>query len=330
MVATLDYAGYPHLFANIIGHCELRTQNQLRLLSSSAKLDVDRYHCRFIQICLEVRDPELQRLRVGALLFPATLNSCFPIKVPILSSPDGPPSEGSNVLWALKNTRHVTVWDVTLESRNLNILLTHLSEECTDLTLYYHQKRLLPEDTLKRRLVIPASVQHLHLYLTTVITREPLKFCVFVYHRCSTVTIVLEELSHFQDAPVFLGMMGECIEHLILVVVGLSEAASFLESLEPYRLNSQLKVTILLTSGLVNEGMNDFSKEWSERLKAQVEVQLYVLGDDSFFPKLREFEPTTPFRSETMLERYMQDGWGFFIGGKGSIGPCFNLDARLW
>lgn len=43
---TLDYLYYPHIFSEIVAQSDFKTQNKLRLLSSSTKRDVDRHQCR--------------------------------------------------------------------------------------------------------------------------------------------------------------------------------------------------------------------------------------------------------------------------------------------
>lgn len=42
MVSTLDYAGFPHIFREVAAYSDEATQHRLRLLSSSAKRDVDK------------------------------------------------------------------------------------------------------------------------------------------------------------------------------------------------------------------------------------------------------------------------------------------------
>lgn len=50
MVKTIDYAGYPHIFEQVIRYCDLGTQKTLRLLSTVAKTAVDRAHARLLYL----------------------------------------------------------------------------------------------------------------------------------------------------------------------------------------------------------------------------------------------------------------------------------------
>lgn len=46
MVAAIDYAGFPHIFAEVAAQSDIHTQNTLRFLSRSAKREVDRLQGR--------------------------------------------------------------------------------------------------------------------------------------------------------------------------------------------------------------------------------------------------------------------------------------------
>lgn len=52
MVASLDSAFFPHIFSEVIAQSDFKTQNKLRLLSSSVKHEVDRLQC--VEITLAV------------------------------------------------------------------------------------------------------------------------------------------------------------------------------------------------------------------------------------------------------------------------------------
>lgn len=49
MATTLDYAAFPHIFITVVEHCDRKTLNRLRLLSTAAKRDVDRRDCRHLR-----------------------------------------------------------------------------------------------------------------------------------------------------------------------------------------------------------------------------------------------------------------------------------------
>lgn len=59
MVATIDYAFFPHIFSEVIAQSDFKTQNKLRFLSSSTKHEVDRHqhHRCNVRICFDIGLP---------------------------------------------------------------------------------------------------------------------------------------------------------------------------------------------------------------------------------------------------------------------------------
>lgn len=285
-MATLDYSAFPHIFDNVIEHADPHTQNRLRLLSSSSKQDVDRYHCRYLQIC-EVAGNPPHRLCIGALHEPATLNSYRPVKVPLLSSPEGPLREGPNVQWALRNTHHLTVWDRTLGSPALNNLLTHLSHLCADLTLNHSLIRLnnlgRRIDETKAPLIIPTHVRRLRVLVTTdkwpLVPYWTLKHFEQVVHTCVTLTIVLEKKSHLLEGlSLVQGLLHSCVQQLILIADQQVEVHSYLMTIPHSQFHPDLHITICLIPPFAPTSLQTLREMWLLIINAKITVKSWTAG----------------------------------------------------
>lgn len=120
---TLDYASFPHIFADVIKHCDLPTQNGLRLLSSSAKDAVDRQHCRYL---LVVRERE--RLQLYGLYGREEIAIAPFFKLPFLqkwkgmlpTAAEDATDEKRAIEFAMRNTRFVGLHAPHVEALSLN------------------------------------------------------------------------------------------------------------------------------------------------------------------------------------------------------------------
>lgn len=124
-MVTLDYANFPHIFADIIKHCDLPTQRALRQLSSSVKDDIDRELCRYLIV---VRQDG--RLRLYGLYGPGEIATAQVFKLPFLQRwngmlpfyiEEGPEvSEETKVLeFAMRSSRFVGLHAAHIEAMSL-------------------------------------------------------------------------------------------------------------------------------------------------------------------------------------------------------------------
>lgn len=317
MGPTLDYARFPHIFTVIMQECDLPTQSQLRLLSSSAKLEVDTYHARYLQICT-VED---SKLCVGALQAPVTLNSYLHMTTPLLSSPNGPARKGRNVEWALHTTRHVTLWDVTLGCPDLNDLVLNLSQRCTDITLYYDSDRLTGRVKPKEPFRLPASVRHFHLLLSTPLRGDVMQRKDYVEHTCATVTVTLQKGSQlFHGLWSIAGVMRPCVEKLNLILDDPSEVTPYLTIMKRGQLHPNLRIDVHLVQPADPTISRSISDKLSTLMGMKIHVQPYALGTGST-------PPTATFRhtnfklliAQTLTERLL--GSAVAMQGAASIPP---------
>lgn len=110
MVKTIDYAGFPHIFEQVIRHCDLDTQKTLRSLSTVAKTAVDRVYSRLLQFVAG-----RERLTLRTMVDNPSLTCIVP---PFLSHWDGQVSSSltldQRAEFALTYANHILVPDCHL------------------------------------------------------------------------------------------------------------------------------------------------------------------------------------------------------------------------
>lgn len=278
MAVILDYTGFPHIFAKIVEYCDQPTQHQLRLLSSSAKDAVDQHHCRYIPVVgyLGVHE-DVEVPLVGALQEPLSLTGIRPKTIPLLSLGVHSFRENAcNVMWTLRNTRHIAFTASHLKFTWPNDILcaggflSCLGPRCTDLTLACNINHLWTEP--HRLLDVPPTVRHLRILLITPAGHSMNRRCsINVTHTCPKVTVELKLASSLVDGlQTIVGLLTPCVEKLILAVHGSSEIALYLQSISGQPLHPDLHIIVLLAQP---SNLQYLSNEWSQIIDAKIEVR---------------------------------------------------------
>lgn len=286
MAASLDYAGFPHIFARIVEYCDQPTQNRLRLLSSSAKCDVDRHHCRYVYFAgsLSDYDPEghdADSPYLLALSEPPTAAGFSFWRTPLL--PQGPfanERDRRSMLWALRNTRHAAVKETDLfdaeaeRAVHEGSRLRHLSSRCTDLTLSYRAKYLGGKG--RRVLNVPSTVRRLHVLLTMLPSlRGDESWGVTLTHSSPQVLVELDEGSSGERTNLthalatIDGLLTPCVQALVLRVHRADVVGPYLRSIEQERLHPDLRIIVSLVEQVDTRSLRD---EWAGIIDAEVEV----------------------------------------------------------
>lgn len=275
MTATLDYSSYPHIFRAIMEHCHWRVQNDLRLLSSSVKDDVDRYQCRYVCISSPLDlDEEVADGGIATALSKPRGVSFNPgwIFTPLLCRDLA--TKARNGPWALRNARHVEVSEVELlvakaghDASTPNHLW--LLERCTDLTFFCSLSNLKVRP--HRLLAVPTFIQHLHVMLVTVYHNWNITPRVDLTHSCRKVTVKLEEQSKLLEGlETIKGLLHPGVEHLVLVVSEPSVVTPYLHAIKEELLHPCLLITIQVVQPAE---LQSLSNDWAQLIDAKIEVQ---------------------------------------------------------
>lgn len=272
MTATLDYSSFPHIFCSIMKHCDWRTQNGMRLLSSLVKVDVDRHQCRFIAISesLALHGEEDCSDMITALSRPLGVRYGIAwIFTPLLNR--DPPTRARNAPWALRNTRHVAIVATSLlvaEPGDEVCTRTRLSllERCTDLTLTYDMRYVM----LHRVLAVPPFVQRLHVILITKYDDWDVP-SLDLTHSCPKVTVQLEERSDLlRGLETIKGLLHPGVQHLVLVVNEPTVITPYILAIKNTRLHPDLLITVQTIQSAQLQSLRD---EWAQIIDAKIEVQ---------------------------------------------------------
>ncbi|EJT51534.1 hypothetical protein A1Q1_07296 [Trichosporon asahii var. asahii CBS 2479] len=301
MVTSIDYAAFPHIFMQVLRHCDLATQKTLRLLSSSAKADIDRDHCHSLYISVKGRKLSLLSLLVGTdrvIIIP-----------PLLTLWDGqiltqfPQNE--RVVFALNNARSLLTRDNELvrlyrvenvessddtggtEPLVSNLLNMHLRPDCT-VSLFHDPVFAEPNCTVslshdpasadrnsysERRIQLPpvAAVNVQASRSSLPCPCEPTQ-TTHVMHSARQVRLTAAG----QNASLcgfILNMVTPTVEDLTLVVDHPDNAASFFEATKHKPRNPNLKVTVRCRPVVPQPIMVKCSEEWTGMFHCVVHVQ---------------------------------------------------------
>ena len=276
MVSTLDYAFFPHLFSLVVGHCDFKTQLRLRLLSSIAKLEVDKQLCRQIHVYIfpteyeEDHPPDLE----SPQCLPEEASFSITIEVgearlraPILwSAGSSPEMEVSDMttairpafIFALRNAHIVTtrseclLWDHTSATNAAQGGTSYHSPfevlNPSHMNLYVDEFLWLGGEFMGPNPVpLPASVRHLFVH-----------FCdcgpaadSWLAHKCTTVTVRLElcyPLKEEDACTLMRELITPCVRDFLVVVDGMNDAVAYLNVLKKTDRHSLLAITVETTS----------------------------------------------------------------------------------
>ncbi|EKD02579.1 hypothetical protein A1Q2_03101 [Trichosporon asahii var. asahii CBS 8904] len=278
MVATIHYAYFPGIFSAIIGHCDPKTQNKLRLLCSAVKLEINELHCRFITLYFDPVDedenpgipPEEVSLSVVADIRP---------KVPVLRPSTAPVRKGTVArnlaegidpahAFALRCARGVYTWTDDLAWDLFNRVQ---AEQYEQYGLSYHSPfRLLEKAT--RMDIFVGDVSALETHASGPIPLPPCvrKLVLHVkgrdrwagdrelVHACPTLRIEFQKpslerrqleqlgLGHHQPATSTLlrTLIVPCVELLVLIVWTEQLAISYLSSIKDRERHPDLRIVV--------------------------------------------------------------------------------------
>lgn len=276
MVSTLDYAFFPHLFSLVVEHCDFETQLRLRLLSSTAKLEVDKQLCRQIHVYIfpteyeEDHPPDLESPQClpEEASFSITIEGGEArLRAPILwSAGSGPEMEVSDMttairpafVFALRNAHIVTtrseclLWDHTSATNAAQGGTSYHSPfevlNPSHMNLYVDEFLWLGGEFMGPNPVpLPASVRHLFVH-----------FCdcgpaadSWLAHKCTTVTVRLElyyPLKEEDACTLMRELITPCVRDFLVVVDDMNDAVAYLNVLKKTDRHSLLAITVETTS----------------------------------------------------------------------------------
>lgn len=260
MISTLDYVFFPHLFSAIVEYCDFKTQLRLRLLSSTAKLEVDRQHCRQIDICIYPIDfdedyppgPASPQCLPEDATFSVTIDvDGTSRRVPVLctagSVTDAEASPTTTAInpaydFALRNARIVTtrseclLWDHTSASNAAQGGTSYHSPfeilNPSRINLYVDEFLWLGGEFMGPNPVpIPGSVRHLFIHFCDCGPAED----TLLAHNCTTVTVRLEPCYPLEEedaCTLMRELLMSCVRNFIIVVDDTNDAVAYLNVLE--------------------------------------------------------------------------------------------------
>lgn len=170
LTVTLDYHGFPHIFANVVEHCDFPIQNTLRLLSASTKVDVDRHQCGYLDVYTKDR---FTGLRIAGTYEdpPCTANWAGNDFSDLIRQRSHPPP------FSLQHTRYLgldcstvndwgeLVWDsgTGFGFPQPPLWLRDLSLDCM-IEIWHTARDFDDEPTVRRDIQLP-TVRNLHIFL---------------------------------------------------------------------------------------------------------------------------------------------------------------------
>lgn len=309
MAKTIDARFFPHILSEVISHCDFRTQNALRLLSSSTKNEVDRIQCRD---CTAI------------ISFPDNMHDGGPISVPIAATlymsrgrfdfhhpfmpamwlPDQHPIDWrvrdeleSKLALELATRYPPRQVNVHFEVMLWNIIFSRYEEYAASAQmspfrvlrtassvrmLHSHEEYLEALDHLDVALpvpeeacpVIPPSVLELHVSLWDAKCSCHSK----IDHSASTLLISLNrEVEADEDHSPLCGLSFDvfksCVKHLFVQSEHYEDVDEYLQAINGKPRHSKLSVTVL---GLDLRGSDKqcsaLAREWSTMLGLSVTV----------------------------------------------------------
>lgn len=308
-MVTLDHASFPHIFADVIKHCDLPTQNQLRLLSSSAKIAVDRQHCRYLLVV-----HERNRLQLFGLYSREEIAISPFFKLPFLQKWKGmlPTSaeEESDELkaleFAMRSTRFVGLHAPHVEALSLDhgaktseassasssdrTSEDGSNEEATDEAvaldpppslqlLHYdtcikltHAVSALPDNQLRHSIRLPPVNE-----LQVDVFNHLGKTCACdpryrVVHSASKLQIAgIMNTSSFCSFPVT--VLTPEVRELDIVVDDLTGAGAYIDAIRGRPIDPKLKTTVYCaSSGSFYPDWRDYQSHWTEELGVPVDI----------------------------------------------------------
>lgn len=309
-MAALDYASFPHIFADMIKHCDLPTQNRLRLLSSSAKNVVDRQHCRYLLVI-----HERNRLQLFGLYSREEIAISPFFKLPFLQkwkgmlpvSAEKESEEIKALEFAMRNTRFVGLHAPHVEALSLDHGTSSSEasnasgsdrssnegsdEEATDdpvtldpppsLQLLHrdtcikltHAVSALPDNQLRHSIRLP-PVNELQVDVFNHLGRT----CACdpryrVVHSASKLQIAgIMNTSSFCSFPVT--VLTPEVRELDIVVDDLAGAGAYIDVIRGRPINPRLKVTVYCAaSGSFYPDWPDYQSRWGDDLGVPVDIR---------------------------------------------------------
>ena len=312
-MATLDYGSFPHIFADVIKHCGLHTQNRLRLLSSSAKHVVDRQHCRYLLVvhesdCLQLFGLHGRDEIAIAPFFKRPFLQRWKGKLPTLT--EEPTDETKALEFAMRNTRFVGLHAAHVEALSLDHNATPNSASSSDRTssdesgsdehgndpepptldpppplqlLHYdtcikltHVVSALPDNQLRHSIRLP-PVNELQVdvfnHLGKTCACDPR---YHVVHSASKLQIAgIMNTSSFCSFAVT--VLTPDVRELDIVVDDLEGAGAYIDAICGRPVNPKLKVTVYCAANRsFYPDWRDYRSRWTEELDVPVDIQFEV------------------------------------------------------
>lgn len=311
MVAANDYAFFPHIFSNIIGQCDFQTQNKLRFLCSSVKIEVDELHCSKVCFLIEpMGEPGGQILHPKHTTLEVTSwNNGGYGRVPALcpsrfkggSQLDLTMGIQPEYVTALRNAQTVSTWSFDLmwddlwsfEAQRAGTSFhspLKLLNKATRLDLTVRDLSAPVGAFIPEEVAIPSTIQRLEMRQegddlwmarsTLLHNCRSLRFSLDEEDIACEQAAESEQEKTYWRRRFFTSLLRPCVQHLVLRIANEGDATTYFVAVKGQDLHPDLRIDVLTYRKWSQEREDELRNKLVKILPLRVIVRESVRGED--------------------------------------------------
>ncbi|EJT51921.1 hypothetical protein A1Q1_06844 [Trichosporon asahii var. asahii CBS 2479] len=313
MVVTIDHACFPHIFSDIIGYCDVKTQHKLRFLCTSVKLEVDRLQCSEITFILDIDEnssgheiscPERAILRLSPWgNYSGKISALCPSQLKGGESSNMTTCIQPEYVAALRNAHTVSTWSYDLmwddlwAARALQAGTSYhspfkLLDNATRLELVVGDLPPPAGALVPAQVAIPSTVQRLQFRQEG---DDMWMFRSTLLHNCHFLRFFInkEEIVFSQEQDkeeeeegkrwrrrFFTSLLRPCVQHVLLDVDEEGDATAYFNAVKGKNLHPDLRVEVLTYHKWSQEREDELRDKLVKIIPVKVIVRESVRGED--------------------------------------------------
>lgn len=305
MAAAIDHTFFPHIISEIVAQCDFKTQNMLRLLCASMKLEVDRFQCRSIRVYIDqfdgdTQDGSLPMRPEEAIL---TVLARNPALIPVLHQAESVRDKDRPQMaygiqpahaFALRSACTVTtgveelLWDHVWTTEELQSGMSYSSpfqllRRASRMDLYVGLDASLGWDSLESSFTIPPTIRELYVDYYGEVYEHALE----VSHNCQVVKLELSPWNLSTDrnlSPFVFGFLKPCVKQLTLIVYELCHAVEYVEAVKEYERHPQLRLIVASTFDIDEDEKHRLRQTLTVLIGANITVRSRIQSDSEYAP----------------------------------------------
>lgn len=304
MTAAIDHTFFPHIISEIVAQCDFKTQNMLRLLCASMKLEVDRFQCRSIRVYIDRFDADMHdgTFPMGPEEVVLTVLGPNGVPLPFLRRAESIPDKVKTLqmtsgihpphAFALRSACTVTtglgelLWDHVWTAKAMQNGTSYSSpfqllRRASRMDLHVGLDAGLGWDSPEGPFTIPPTVRDLYVDYEGEAYEKSLE----VSHNCQVVKLRLSPWNLSVDGNMnrfVLAFLKPCVEQLILIVYELRHAVEYVEAVKKYERHPQLRLIVATNFDIDEDEAHRLRQALTVLIGANITVRPRIQSDSEY------------------------------------------------